>query len=498
IGIQYKNTEWMELEGPHHDVHKMWRFLEEGPWQYGTVRVLLDKEGFVKPNRQNIIEALKWLVEGATEDHRLFLHYSGHGEQAPTSSPSEPDGYDEAIVPLDCPYEYSEAGLQGMIRDNELREILVDGLPIGCHLTALFDCCHSGSVLDLRFSYPRYLTIPWAWQTSGPASSSSRLNRRILNKRRTKKSTLPPTFEDQMAPDLDKLLAPLPEIPTFTTSPQPPAIPVEDYQSTPTPANPYGLPLVSTPRSTLLSQRASFAGSSFRNEGPTIGLGLQIIHDAMTENFAKMLLQNPLPIPVPKPTISMPAIEAWRQNIPRSESDDDDVCESPTLTLSPSATISVETDSRRASLLMPGKTSLWQSMVNMASQTGLKKACYEDEDVAYPFQTVRYPIRSRGTFSGFHSEAEPHGPSPRVNSFSACYDNQVTFEMHNGDGLLTSAFIHCMRENEHLVTYAELIAQMKRFFIRNNEARSSQRLVEPPFPVLSSSYPMDLGTMVEI
>jgi hypothetical protein len=83
-------------------------------------------------------------------------------------------------------------------------------------------------------------------------------------------------------------------------------------------------------------------------------------------------------------------------------------------------------------------------------------------------------------------------------SFSACYDNQVTFEMHNGDGLLTSAFIHCMRENEYKVSYAELIAQMKRFFIRNNEARSSQRLVEPPFPVLSSSYPMDLATMVEI
>jgi hypothetical protein len=40
-----------------------------------------------------------------------------------------------AIVPVDCPYEQSEAGIQGMIRDNELKEILVESLPIGCHLT---------------------------------------------------------------------------------------------------------------------------------------------------------------------------------------------------------------------------------------------------------------------------------------------------------------------------------------------------------------------------
>jgi hypothetical protein len=88
---------------------------------------------------------------------------------------------------------------------------------------------------------------------------------------------------------------------------------------------------------------------SIRNDGPTIGLGLQMIHDAMTENFARMIIQDPLPIPIPRPTLSM-KVDAWRQNIPRSELDGDGICESPTLTLSPSATISVETDSRRGSM----------------------------------------------------------------------------------------------------------------------------------------------------
>ena len=95
-----------------------------------------------------------------------------------------------ALVPVDCPPSDTEEGVQGMIRDNDLREILVDRLPIGCHLTvgplldpkgqtlsisqALFDCCHSGSILDLRHCYPRYLSIPYAWYTSGPAHAHPR------------------------------------------------------------------------------------------------------------------------------------------------------------------------------------------------------------------------------------------------------------------------------------------------------------------------------------
>ena len=36
-----------------------------------------------------------------------------------------------------------------MIIDNKLRKMLVDTLPIGAHLTAIFDSCHSGTLLDL-------------------------------------------------------------------------------------------------------------------------------------------------------------------------------------------------------------------------------------------------------------------------------------------------------------------------------------------------------------
>ena len=36
-----------------------------------------------------------------------------------------------------------------IILDNKLRKMLVDSLPIGAHLTAIFDSCHSGTLLDL-------------------------------------------------------------------------------------------------------------------------------------------------------------------------------------------------------------------------------------------------------------------------------------------------------------------------------------------------------------
>ncbi|KAG8734231.1 Ca(2+)-dependent cysteine protease [Ceratobasidium sp. 423] len=62
----------------------------------------------------------------------------------------EYDGMDESI----CPTDYESAGV---LVDDELHELLVKPLPEGAGLTALFDSCHSGSVLDL----------PWTYETSG-------------------------------------------------------------------------------------------------------------------------------------------------------------------------------------------------------------------------------------------------------------------------------------------------------------------------------------------
>lgn len=88
---------------------------------------------------------------------------SGTSDDQSTSSGimDEPDGRDECI----CPVDYA---LAGMIYDDELYAEIVAKWPEGASLRAVFDCCHSGSGMDL----------PWRWDK---ASKWSRENARDVS-----------------------------------------------------------------------------------------------------------------------------------------------------------------------------------------------------------------------------------------------------------------------------------------------------------------------------
>jgi hypothetical protein len=126
--------------------------LKEFLLQYGyreepsSMIVLTDDNPQRMPNKANILSACKWLVADAQSGDNLFFHYSGHGGQQQDTSGDEADGYDETILPCD----YTKAG---QIVDDDLHEILVKPLKRGIKLVAIFDSCHSGSVLDLPFTY---------------------------------------------------------------------------------------------------------------------------------------------------------------------------------------------------------------------------------------------------------------------------------------------------------------------------------------------------------
>lgn len=89
---------------------------------------------------------MQWLVRGASANDSLFFHYSGHGGQTEDLDGDEADGYDEVIYPVDFQKN-------GHIVDDLMHEIMVKPLPAGCRLTAIFDSCHSGSALDLPYTY---------------------------------------------------------------------------------------------------------------------------------------------------------------------------------------------------------------------------------------------------------------------------------------------------------------------------------------------------------
>jgi hypothetical protein len=102
-------------------------------------------QGSDHPTRANIIEALQWLVDGAAAGDTLFIHFSGHGEAVRDGSGDEEDGKDEALVPID-------GRTAGLIADDVLHDIF-STLPRGVTLYCVFDCCHSGTMIDLPKVY---------------------------------------------------------------------------------------------------------------------------------------------------------------------------------------------------------------------------------------------------------------------------------------------------------------------------------------------------------
>ncbi|KAJ7785158.1 peptidase C14, caspase domain-containing protein [Mycena maculata] len=144
------------LRGPHQDVAQMKTLLVR---TYGyreeDIQILVDDGvyGHVQPDRRNIMIAIGNLVNGAQKGDKLFFQYCGHTIQVPSRSHTEEDGLDECLVPLD--------GEDRVITDNELRTRLVDTLPVGVSLVAVFDSCHSASLLDLEHTRCNRVFVPW-------------------------------------------------------------------------------------------------------------------------------------------------------------------------------------------------------------------------------------------------------------------------------------------------------------------------------------------------
>ncbi|EPS95938.1 hypothetical protein FOMPIDRAFT_1168066 [Fomitopsis schrenkii] len=148
IGINYIGSA-QELKGCINDANNIRRFLiQEYGYQDDDIVMLTDDQRNQRsiPTRTNMIHAFQWLVRDAQPNDSLFLHYSGHGGLTKDLDGDEESGYDEVIYPVDFKQN-------GQIIDDELHDLLVKPLPQGCRLTAIFDSCHSGSVMDLPYVY---------------------------------------------------------------------------------------------------------------------------------------------------------------------------------------------------------------------------------------------------------------------------------------------------------------------------------------------------------
>ncbi|CAE7250100.1 casA [Symbiodinium sp. CCMP2592] len=147
IGVNYFGTR-AELRGCINDVHNLFRLLTETyGWQAHNIRTLTDDgRGGGMPTRHNITQHLRWLAEDAMPGDVLFFSFSGHGAQKEDPQGFEEDGMNETILPVD----FERAG---MMTDDEVSDYIVKPLPEGVRLTSVMDCCHSGSGLDLPFTW---------------------------------------------------------------------------------------------------------------------------------------------------------------------------------------------------------------------------------------------------------------------------------------------------------------------------------------------------------
>ena len=103
-----------------------------------------DREGSFYASNQNIIAAFDWLV--SEPGYQCFLHYSGHGGQVRNPNSDRANAFEDTI----CPVDFRE---EGQLNSDVLHQQLVSRMAPSNQLFVVFDCCHSGSALELPFVY---------------------------------------------------------------------------------------------------------------------------------------------------------------------------------------------------------------------------------------------------------------------------------------------------------------------------------------------------------
>jgi len=136
-----------ELAGCHNDVHNMKEYIKNcHGFEDDDIVLLLDDGEHTRPTSVNILAAFKKLASEAKSGDACFVHYSGHGCSIRDDDGDEGDGKDEAL----CPVDYQQAGV---LRDDDVLEVLIAPLPKGVTMTCIMDCCHSGTILDLPYIF---------------------------------------------------------------------------------------------------------------------------------------------------------------------------------------------------------------------------------------------------------------------------------------------------------------------------------------------------------
>ena len=166
VGVNYTSIPQVALRGCITDIVNISGVLQDSyNYTKNNITILRDdiNNASKMPTRNNILTNLSNLVSQSATLSEIWFHYSGHGSQIKAGANStEIDKLEEVIVPID--YQKS-----GFIIDDEIFNIIKN---VKCKMILIFDCCHSGSMCDLQWSF---------LYTGGSIMKSLNTNKSIAN-----------------------------------------------------------------------------------------------------------------------------------------------------------------------------------------------------------------------------------------------------------------------------------------------------------------------------
>ena len=145
FGLNYKTINGATLQGCVNDVNNMASFLKT---RCGIPADVYTDE--TTPNDTTGVAIMQRIYELALQSYKdkldfVYIHYSGHGTHIADTNKDEQDGEDEALVP-------SDVCSKGILTDDFLHSVFTHFNP-KTRVLCVFDCCHSGTMCDLKYSW---------------------------------------------------------------------------------------------------------------------------------------------------------------------------------------------------------------------------------------------------------------------------------------------------------------------------------------------------------
>jgi metacaspase-1 len=145
FGLNYANDDKLRLNGCINDVHNMALYLKT---ELGIpCEIMTDDINKKDTTAMGMLNKLYQIAMTTYSENLdlVWIHYSGHGASILDKDGDEKDGYDEALVPIDV-------NKVGVVPDDYIQQLFTYFNP-KTRVIAVFDCCHSGTIGDVMYSW---------------------------------------------------------------------------------------------------------------------------------------------------------------------------------------------------------------------------------------------------------------------------------------------------------------------------------------------------------